>query len=81
MILNSALIKAIRYMKPECYLLYFLFILFLIYFSILNLRLGLEMSLQLCYHTSVTLDDTVNIIVISHKVIEKNVEGSRRMIL
>ena len=39
------------------------------------------MSLQLCYHTSVTLDDTVIIIVISHKVIENNVEGSRRMIL
>ena len=68
-------------MKPECYLLYFLFILFLIYFFILNLRLGLEMTLQLCYHTSVILDDIVIITIISYKIIEKNIEGSRRIIL
>jgi len=31
-------------------------------------------------HTSVTLDDTVIVIVTSHKVIEKDIEGSRKII-
>jgi len=32
-------------------------------------------------HTSVTSDDTVTVIVTSYEVIEKDIEGSGRMIL
>ena len=31
------------------------------------------------YHTSITSDDTVTVIVTSHEIIEKDVEGSRKM--
>ena len=39
------------------------------------------MTLQSHCHTSVTSDDTVTVTVTSHKVTEKNVEGSEKMIL
>ena len=37
--------------------------------------------LQSHCHTSVTLDDTVTVMVTCHKVTEKDVEDSRKMIL
>ena len=38
------------------------------------------MSVSYC-HTSVTLDDIVTVTVTSHKVTEKDVEGSEKMML
>ena len=37
--------------------------------------------LQSYCHTSVTLDDTVTVMVTGHKVTEKGVKNSRKMIL
>ena len=51
------------------------FILILIY-STLNLGLGLEVASWLCCHISVTSNDMVMVMVISHK---KDVEGSGRI--
>ena len=38
------------------------------------------MTLWPCCHTSVTLDDTVTVIVTSHEIIKKDIEGSRRIV-
>ena len=46
----------------------------------LNLGLGLEVISQLCYHILVTSDDMITVMVTSHKVTEKDIEGSGRMI-
>ena len=39
------------------------------------------MTLQVYYYTSVTSDDIVTTLVTSHEVVEKDVEGSGRIIL
>ena len=73
----------VRYEKSECYFFHltFLFHFLLIYFSTLELRVRVRVTSQLCCHTSVTSYDIVTVIVTSHEVTEKNIEGSRRMIL
>jgi len=38
------------------------------------------MTLQLCYHTSVTSDNMVTVIVTSHEIIEKDIKDSERII-
>jgi len=70
----------------EAWMLAFLFNIsfsfsFLIYFSILNLGLGLEMMSQSCYYISVTSNDMVTVMVTSHKVTEKDIIGSGKIML
>ena len=49
------------------------------YFSISGLRISVRVTSQSCCHISVTSDDTVTVIFTSHKVTEKKVEDSGRM--
>jgi len=50
-----------------------MFIFFLIYFSISNLGLGLEVTSQLCCYISVT------VMVTSHEITEKDIEDFERI--
>jgi len=58
-----------------------LFFLFFLLFSLFGSRIRVRVTSQLYCHKSVTLDDTVTVMVTSHKVTEKSVEGSGKMIL
>ena len=53
----------------------------LLLFSLFEFRVRVRVMSGSHCHTSVTSDDTVIVIVTSHKVMEKNIEGSRKMIL
>ena len=45
-----------------------------------GLRIRVRVTSQSHYHIQVTSDDMVTVIVTSHKVTEKDIEGSRRII-
>ena len=44
-----------------------------------KLRIRVRVTLQSHCHTSVTSDNTVTVIFTSHEVIEKNIEGFRKI--
>ena len=58
----------------------FLF-LFLFLFSLFGFRIRVRVTSWLYCYTAVTLDEKVTVIVTSHKVTEKDVDDSGRMIL
>jgi len=61
-------------------MLAFLFKFFFLFLS-LESRVRVRVMSRLHHHTSVTSDDTVTVIVTSHKVTKKDIEGSGKIML
>jgi len=61
------------------FLFNFLFFFFFLLFSLLRSRVRVIVISQSHCHTSVTSDDMVTETVTSHKITEKDIKGSKRM--